>query len=126
VPNTHPDVASEAGQRALAALVGAKYALRYRRSTPGPDHAIVVAERVPAAGQGIIRGLLDRAHGRIGNLWRESLIAARGAPLTKNEARAAVRTATARPELLASALVELPRHQLAALLAEVSASAGVR
>jgi predicted methyltransferase len=170
VPNSHPDVASEAGQRALAELVGGKYSLRYRRSTPGPEHAIVVATRVPGS-----RGILDRAHGRIGNVWREALIGAREerqgpdeqrqgsgeqrqgsgeqrqgpgeargearqgpneqrqgsgearqgsgeARLSKNEARAAVRAATARPELLDRSLVELPRHQLGPLLAEVAAS----
>ncbi len=120
VPNNHQDVASEAGQRGLAELVAGKYRLRYRRSTPGPDHALVVAEAVRP-----VRGLLDRAHGRIANVWREALIAANrrtGTALTKNEARAAVRAATSRPALLDSALVELPRHQLATLLDEVAAS----
>jgi len=129
VPNSHQDVASEAGQRALAGLVATKYALRFRRSTPGSEHAVVVAEALPPAGleppDRLVRGLLDRAHGRIGNVWREGLVAAgrrAGTPLTKNEARAAVRAATARPELLDAALVELPRHQVAAVLAEVAAS----
>ncbi len=117
VPNNHPDLASEAGQRALAGLVAGKYSLRYRRSTPGPAHAVVVAEAVSPA-----RGLLDRAHGRVGNVWREALIRASAVPMTKNEARAAVRAATSRPELLERSLVELPRHQLVTLLAEVAVS----
>jgi hypothetical protein len=128
VPNGHPDLASEAGQRALAALVGAKYRLRFRRSTPGPAHAVVeaVATGTSDPGAALVRRLLDRAHGRIANVWREGLIAAgrrTGAPPTKNEARAAVRAACTRPDLLDAALIDLPRHQVRQVLAEVAASA---
>ncbi len=139
VPNGHPDLASEASQRALTELVAAKYRLRFRRSTPGPEYAIVVAESRPLGGlapaERLTRGVLDRAHGRIGNVWREGLIAASrraaappagtlaATPLTKNDARRAVRAATRRPEDLDASAIELPRHQLAELLAELRASA---
>jgi len=129
VPNGHPDVASEAGQRGLAELLDGKYRLRFRRSTPGPEHAVVVAEVVAPAGldpaRRLVRGVLDRAHGRIGNVWREGLIAAArraGAPLTKNDARRAVRAAASRPDVLDAAAIELPRRQLAELLADVARS----
>jgi len=126
VPNNHPDLASEAGQRDLAELVAAKYTLRFRRSTPGPEHAVVIAEAAPPGGldapRRLVRRLLDRAHGRIGNVWREGLT--RANQLTKNEARAAVRAATGRPELLDAALIDMPRDQLRRILAELAAAAG--
>lgn len=132
VPNNHPDLATEAGQRALAELVGPKYRLRYRRSTPGPASATVEASRVDPESLDppgrAVRRLLDRPHGKIGNLWREALIAGAAAtgtgPLTKNDARAAVRAAASHPEWLDEQLIDLPRHRLAALLPEVAASAG--
>lgn len=123
VPNNHPDLTSEAGQRGLADLLAAKYTLRYLRNTPDPEHAVVVAESRADPADRVRRAVLDRAHGKLGNVWREALVRHGAVSLTKNAARAAVRAATTRPELLDSALVELPRHQLAAVLAEVRASA---
>lgn len=122
VPNNHPDLASAEGQRRLAGLVAAKYTLRFRRSTPTPRHAVVeaVAVRPPAGdAEALLRhALLSRAHGRLGNVWREALIhaarAARGVTLTKNEARAEVERA-APPGVLDARLIELPRHRIRAL-----------
>lgn len=128
VPNVHGDLANEAGQRALSDLVASKYSLRFRRSTPGPRSAVVEAVAVEPGGTGdrLVRRLLDRAHGKIENVWRDGLIAlsrAGSEVLTKNEARALVREATASPELLSSRALDLPRHVLGELLAEVAASA---
>lgn len=129
VPNNHPDLADAEGQRRLAGLVGAKYALRFRRSTPTPRHGIVeaTAVRPPAAGPGadpaavLGHALLSRAHGKVGNVWREALIRAaretRGVTLTKNEARAAIERIAPDPGLLGLRLIELPRHRIAELLA---------
>lgn len=118
VDNNHPDITSERGQRALADLVAGKYKLRFLRSTPGPKSAVIVADRItetPAAQQ-VQRALLDRAHGKPGNIWREALTRT---GLTKNEARARIAELT--PGLdLGNRLVDLPRHQLAELLAAVS------
>ena len=125
VPNNHPDLANAEGQRGLAGLVAAKYTLRFRRSTPAPRFAIVEATAVrpdpadPAALVG--HGLLTRAHGKLGNVWREALIRAardaRGAALTRNRARAVVERIAPDPGLLALRLVELPRHRIRELLA---------
>src|SRR5690606_15592115 len=86
VPNNPPDLASEAAQRSVADLVAPKYRLRFRRSTPGPRHAIVEADRIDVAQPSAVRSVLDRAHGKVGNTWREALIRSTGAALTKNEA----------------------------------------
>jgi hypothetical protein len=125
VPNAHPDLVDERAQRALAALVGAKYRLRLRRSTPGPRLAIVEADRADAADPGelAVRGVLDRAHGKVANTWRESLIAATGATMSRNEARERIRTHDT-AAVLESRLITLPRHRLAALLPAIAASAG--
>jgi hypothetical protein len=130
VPNNHPDLASEAAQRALASLVSPRYRLRLRRSAPGPKLAIVEADRVDAEGLATgpraVRDVLDRAHGKLGNTWREALVrasAATGEPLTKNDARTRAQEATGRPDALAEQLLTLPRHVVSAVLAEVSVSA---
>lgn len=123
VPNNHPDVSSADGQRRLAETVVAKYALRFRRSTPTPRHCVVeaVAVRPPRDDLAAVLAhtLASRAHGKLGNVWREALIraarAAHGTVLTKNQARAAVEKSA--PDLLDLRLIELPRHRIHAVLA---------
>ena len=124
VPNNHPDLADAEGQRRLTELVAAKYALRFRRSTPAPRHGVVeaVAVRPPAGDPDAVLGhaLLTRAHGKLGNVWREALIRAaraRGVTLTKNEARAEVGRLAPDPRILDLRLIELPRHRIRALRA---------
>jgi len=123
VGNNHPDLADERGQRSLTELVGAKYRLRFHRSTPDHGHAVVVATEVPEerldAGERLARAVLSRAHGKIGNTWREALVAASGGGLTKNAARELVAAHAPDPADLALRLVDLPRHRVAALLAAV-------
>lgn len=123
VPNNHADLANEAAQRGLLETVGVKYRLKLRRSTPGPRHAIVEATRVnpddldPA--QRTLRAVLDRAHGKVGNTWREALIraaAATGVTMTKNEARAKIRESVATPWVLDEPLLWLPRHRITELI----------
>ena len=117
VPNGHPDLADARGQGALTSLLSAKYALRFRRSFPDSRHAIVEAARVPAdSAAGLV---LERAHGKAANSWREGLIRASGGTLTKNEARSAIAVASRHPDLLDTAPISLPRHQLTALLADI-------
>jgi len=123
VPNNHPDLATEAAQRSLTELIAPKYRLRLRRSTPGPRHAIVEADRVDVrADQAVVRDVLDRAHGKVGNTWREALIRAAGGALTKNEARERIRAVVASPGPLAEPLISLPRHRIAELLRAVASS----
>jgi hypothetical protein len=119
VPNNHPDLANEAAQRSLRETVGVKYRLTLRRSTPGPRHAIVEATRIDPGdldpAQRTLRAVLDRAHGKVGNTWREALIraaAVTGATMTKNEARARIRELAATTWLLDEPLLWLPRHRI--------------
>src|SRR5207248_1218965 len=60
VPNAHPDLANADAQAALKELIGAKYTLRFLRSTPDNRHAIVVADAVADPDE-----ILTRAHARL-------------------------------------------------------------
>jgi predicted methyltransferase len=130
VPNNHPDVASEAGQQALTALLQPKYRLRYLRSQPDARHAFVLADRVDPAALGapgkLAHRILSRAHGKVGNAWREGLVdAARertGVQLTKRDARALAEAQSRQPLILDTRLIDLPRHQIARLLADAARS----
>jgi N4-bis(aminopropyl)spermidine synthase len=131
VPSGHPDVRDETGQHGLAALLTAKYSLRFLRGQPGSDHTIVVATAVatdPAdPGERLAAWVLRRAHGKIGNVWREGLIDAvppsDGTRLTRRDARAIVAASASRPAILGARLIDLPRHQIAGLLEDARASA---
>lgn len=130
VPNVHADLANEAGQRALRELIAPKYSLRFHRSNPNPRTAIVEAVAVEPdgldAGARLARRVLDRVHGKTGNVWRDGLISlsrVNEAALTKNEARALVQESTVRPEFLSTRVIDLPRHMLHDLLVEVATSA---
>jgi hypothetical protein len=128
VPNNHPDLASQEPQRALTSLVAPKYSLRLRRSTPAPNYAVVEATAVtsePETGT-VAHDFLCRAHGKVGNVWREALIrhhAGRlGEPLTRNEARSLVAGTATEPAWLDARLIDLPRHAIRTLLGEAEAS----
>ncbi len=130
VPNKHPDLASETGQQELSALVAAKYSLTFRRSVPNRWSAVVEAVAVDPDGLQpslrLVRHLLDRARGKLDNVWRDGLLRssrAHNQAMTKNEARALISAVVRQPQWLESRLIDLPRHQLAALLADVTASA---
>jgi N4-bis(aminopropyl)spermidine synthase len=130
VPNRHPDLASEAAQNSLTALLRTKYRLRFLRSQPDAQHAIVLAEAAAAdtldpPGR-LARRILRRAHGKVGNAWREGLIDASrelGDPLTKRDARAAAEASARQPDVLDTRLIDLPRHQIARVLEDAAASA---
>ncbi|SFD73704.1 Predicted methyltransferase [Actinopolyspora alba] len=115
VPNRHPDITSEHAQNSLSHVVGAKYSLRFQRGKPDANHAVVVAERRKQGG-GIAGYLSHRAHGKIGNVWREALIANSEAPLTKRAAKAHVEALVADSTDLGLRLIDLPRHRLSTLL----------
>ncbi|HVN11904.1 MAG TPA: bis-aminopropyl spermidine synthase family protein [Kineosporiaceae bacterium] len=112
------------GDVATAAdLLRDRYRLR-RESFPAGRFDLVVA--TPAgAGSRIARDALRRAHGRLGNAWREALIAAageQGGRLTKNEARGIVERFSPRPDLTDLRLVEAPRHLLELAVTQLRAS----
>ncbi|PRW63261.1 bis-aminopropyl spermidine synthase family protein [Actinopolyspora mortivallis] len=115
VDNRHPDITSEHAQQALTELVGGKYTLRFHRSTPDATHAVVSARARGAQG-GVAGYLLHRAHGKLGNTWREALIAHSETPLTKKEAAAHVAALVPDAADLRLRLIDLPRHRLNALL----------
>lgn len=115
VANRHPDITSEHAQTSLSDLLAAKYKLRYLRSSPDPKHAVVLAESVDG-GHGVAAYLLHRAHGKLANIWREALITASDAELTKREAAERVNALTADAVDLGVRLIDLPRHRLTAVL----------
>ncbi|GAA3844233.1 bis-aminopropyl spermidine synthase family protein [Saccharothrix violaceirubra] len=121
VPNNHPDVASAAGQQALRDLVDTRFSLRYLRSTPDGKTCVVVADQVPAnsldPGGLTVREVLMRAHGKLGNVWREALTTAAG--LTRREAKDRIGD----HDDLDLRLIDLPRHRITALLPVVRRSA---
>jgi hypothetical protein len=110
VPNNHPDVRDERGQKSLSTVVASKYRLRFHRSTPDGKHAVVVATRVGT-------GLLDRVHGKLGNVLREAMIAESDGTLTKREARELV--AAKIPGEADLRLIDLPRHRIEALAGDL-------
>lgn len=129
VSNSHPDLTSAAAQRSLVELVGTKYRLKLRRSTPGPRHAIVEADRVATddldGWQRAVRSVVDRAHGKVGNTWREALIrlaADQGTTLTKNDARARIRTTDIPPDTLNEQLLALPRYRIVEVIRAIASS----
>ncbi|MFG2043265.1 bis-aminopropyl spermidine synthase family protein [Dactylosporangium sp. NPDC048998] len=116
VPNNHPDLRDEAAQAALRELVGAKYDLRLRRSTPGPRQATVEATlRPPGSTPSVAGWLLTHAHGKAGNVLREALLRADPA-LGRAEAQARAAAAIGRPDRLDARLLDLPRHAIVPLL----------
>ncbi|MEU5993586.1 bis-aminopropyl spermidine synthase family protein [Spirillospora sp. NPDC047418] len=128
--NDLPFLRDAEGQREFARLIGPKYRIdRFLRGTPGPGQAVVLAERTRpddlSATDRVLGFMYGRSHGKLGNGWREGLIALRkaaGRTLTKGEARAAVEAAATRPELLDGPPMDLPAHLFAVLEADVGRS----
>ncbi|MGP4020388.1 bis-aminopropyl spermidine synthase family protein [Saccharopolyspora sp. 5N708] len=114
VDNNHPDIANETGQRGVCELVAAKYRLRFHRSSPDSKHAIVVGELVEE--RSVAGYLLHRAHGKVGNIWREALIAQSDVELTKREAKERVDGLAPNPIDLDLRLIDLPRHRITEVL----------
>jgi hypothetical protein len=129
--NDVPELRDAAGQRQLAELIGPKYRITgLLRSTPRPDSAVILAEQAPAAGQTaaeqVAAFVYRRAHGKIGNAWREGLIAAaqsRGGTLAKRDARRLIETASAGADLTDRYPLDLPRHLMPVLRAQIDQTA---
>ncbi|MFC7341048.1 bis-aminopropyl spermidine synthase family protein [Saccharopolyspora griseoalba] len=114
VDNNHPDITNQLAQTDLIELVSGKFRLRFHRSTPDSKHAVVLAEAVES--DSVAAQLLRRAHGKLGNTWREGLIARTG-ELTKREAKQQVAELAPNPDDLARRLIDLPRHRASEVLA---------
>jgi N4-bis(aminopropyl)spermidine synthase len=129
--NGVPELRDAAGQRALERLIAPKYRItRLLRSTPEPDMAVILAERATAAaltgGEQVAGYVYARAHGKLGNAWREGLIAlctSRGQELTKRGARDLIESVTARPDLLDRCPVDLPASVFPPMISEIERSA---
>jgi hypothetical protein len=128
VPNNHPAVSSEAGQKELQKLVQTRFSLKFLRNNPDGKTTIVVADQVLTGtlslGDRAVREVLMKAHGKLRNVWREALITASQGVLTKRQAAEIVDNASVSSEDLELRLIDLPKHRIAALLPEISASAG--
>ncbi|OLR90385.1 bis-aminopropyl spermidine synthase family protein [Actinokineospora bangkokensis] len=113
VVNNHPDTTNAEAQRALRELVAPKFDLTFHRSIADGKHAVVAATPVDPAG--VPRALLDRAHGKLANTWREALV--REVPgLTKREARDRVAALAPSDRDLENRLVDLPLDRVRAVL----------
>jgi N4-bis(aminopropyl)spermidine synthase len=129
--NGVPELRDGAGQRVLARLIAPKYRItRLLRSTPEPDMAVILAEHAPAseltAAEQVGGYIYARAHGKLGNAWREGLIelwASRGQELTKRDARGLIESVTARPDLLGRRPVDLPGPLFPPLMSDIERSA---
>jgi hypothetical protein len=129
--NGVPELRDEAGQRALARLIAPKYRItRLLRGTPEPDMAMILAEQSPAVGltgaEQVAGYIYARAHGKLGNAWREGLITlwkSRGQELTKRDARRLIESVTARPDLLDRCPIDMPSQLFPPLTAEIERSA---
>ncbi len=129
VSNNHPAITNEKAQKNLQALVASKYKLKLCRSTPNSRYAIVEADVIDEGdldlGERVVRGILDRAHGKVRNTWRESMIRAAGTTdrvLTKNEARELIEASGVAQEVLASQLLALPRDAIESLIRQITGS----
>lgn len=130
VHNKHADITSQVAQENLKELVGTKWRLRFRRSTPDSTHAIVEGTEIDPASLSATdaakRIVLDGAHRKLENAWRDALVKASrrldGEPLTKNQARDRIAKANLAPDVLAGSLIELPEHQMRKVLETVASS----
>jgi hypothetical protein len=129
VPNNHPDLADAVGLSRLRRLTRTKYRLTISRATPDGRHAVVAADAVATEELGppdlLARRLLDRAHGKIGNVWRDALVrAARdaGGTLTKKAARGIVRDHAPTAWLADVSALELAVSLLDEVLAAIAAT----
>ena len=115
---------SPAGAAAsVAALLRDRYLLRARPLAGGRFDLLIAT--CADDGSRVARDVLRKAHGRLGNAWREGLIAAGrelGLTVTKNQARAVVERFSPRPDLPDLRLVEAPRHLVELAVAQLRAS----
>lgn len=129
VRNNHPDIGDQQSQEALRAVVGDKWTLRIRRSTPDRQHAIIEAEQTPLdqlSAPGTARRIvLDGAHRKLRNVWPDALVKAARRPgvegITREGARALVAD-SASPDVLDASLMDLPLGLIRQILRDVTAS----
>jgi N4-bis(aminopropyl)spermidine synthase len=120
---------SPAEQDQFRAALGAKYEVeQLLRPFEGAGAAVAVLHRPegpeprPERSSLVAAYVWDRPHGRVGNTWREGLIAAarhRGATLSKNQARALIGQAADPAAITGHRLIDLPAATLVRLRAAI-------
>lgn len=135
-------VRSEAEQDLLRSALAPKYEVESLLRPFGPDSAAtgtpraargtgaaaVVVFRRSESPEPVAAYVWDRPHGRLGNTWREALIAAarsEGSTLTKNEARAVIDQAGIPSPITAHRIIDLPAATLIKLRTAIGETAGV-
>ncbi|MFI7032031.1 bis-aminopropyl spermidine synthase family protein [Microbispora rosea] len=103
---------------ALAALLAPVY--RLAAAPPEAGHVLDAVRLSPPDGgpDRVVRRIMDSAHGKAGNAWREALTETAG--LTKRQARAAVEETA--PWAVDATPLELPLHRLARMTAQSAAT----
>ncbi|MEV4328403.1 putative methyltransferase, partial [Microbispora rosea] len=103
---------------ALAALLAPVY--RLAAAPPEAGHVLDAVRLSPPDGglDRVVRRIMDSAHGKAGNAWREALTETAG--LTKRQARAAVEETA--PWAVDATPLELPLHRLARMTAQIAAT----
>lgn len=103
---------------ALAALLAPVYRLAAAPQEAG--HVLDAVRLSPPDGgpDRVVRRIMDSAHGKAGNAWREALTETAG--LTKRQARAAVEETA--PWAVDATPLELPLHRLARMTAQIAAT----
>lgn len=104
-------------------LLTAAYDLAVERPATGSDPAVVTAARhgrpPDDPGRAVLAHLVTHPGAKVVNAWRDALIAwsrARGAPITRNEARARIDAGRLDPSLRRLRPYELPRAVLSELV----------
>ncbi|HEY6278985.1 MAG TPA: bis-aminopropyl spermidine synthase family protein [Streptosporangiaceae bacterium] len=129
LPRRHEGLAGfEAGAPAWE-LLRRKYPSMSARELPDAGLVTLQCERAGSraaeAGDELAAFILQRAHGRLGNVWREGLIGVAqrgGRTLTQREARSLVESHAANSHDLALRLMDVPVHHFGALHRAVEGS----
>jgi hypothetical protein len=119
-PTKRSWAAAEKKGRASARIYsGGKASLESSASLPSTDLAQRLGEPdLSDAARRVLQGIIDRSNSKLGNAWREAIIAE--TPMTKNEARALIAQHPETADLLERRLTELPRDALRDLLDALS------
>jgi hypothetical protein len=113
--------AEKKGRSSARIYSGGNASLESRASVVGPDagrRLDELARALPEDARRILRGIAERPNSKLGNAWREALIAE--SPMTKNEARELIAQHPETADLLERRLTELPRDALDYLLRALS------
>jgi hypothetical protein len=111
--------AEKKGRSSARIYSGGKASLESGASLPAVDLGARLGQpELPERARRVLQGIVDRPNSKLGNAWREAIIAE--TPMTKNEARALIAQHSATADLLERRLIELPRDALDDLLRALS------